>query len=137
MKVANLISRSLRLLQVINANETPKAKDYETGIETLNSMVSRWEANGIPLGWSPVSAPDDTVPAPDSAHDAIAYHLALRLRPEYGASVDPDVFQTAQSLMADVLRDVYTSQDNSQATNAPTGGRWNIYTDSPGTGYYW
>lgn len=106
MKVENLISRSLRLIQVIDPNQSVRASDMETGIDALNGMMARIEADGTALGWSPVANPSDDLPLADEMTQAIAYNLAVTLAPEYGVTPLPSVQGMAITGMADLLRDV-------------------------------
>lgn len=105
MKTQELVARSLRLIQVIDARQPVKAADMATAIAALNGMLRRWEANTLALGWSQVENPSDELPLPDEATDAVAYNLALRLAPEYGVQPLPDVRLTAKDTLADLLRD--------------------------------
>ncbi len=101
-----IINRALRLLGMLDANESPEAVDTQTALEALNAMMARWEADGIPLGWAPVLAASEALPAPVEAEEAIAYNLAVRLRPEYGVALAPDVLQMAQMGLSRLLADV-------------------------------
>ncbi len=107
--VTEIVGRSLRILRVIDPNQPIKPSDMATAIAALNAMLRRWEATGLALGWSPVSNPADTLPAPDEAHEAIAYNLALRLRPEYGSNLEPDVVQMAADFLNDLMRDQFVA----------------------------
>lgn len=105
-KVADILRDALGHLRVLDANEAVEAEDAAEGIRALNLMMRRWEANGIALGWADVSSPDDTLPVPAEAEEAIGYNLALRLRARYGAQIDEDLIAAASAgksaLMADV-----------------------------------
>lgn len=103
--VAKLVGRSLRLIQVIDPTQPVKAADMETAIEALNSMMERWEADGLALGWQPVANPSDTVPIPKEAEDGVTYNLSVRLAPEYGVDIHPAVGGSALSFLNDLLRD--------------------------------
>lgn len=103
--VGNVIARALRLIRAVDANESPEALDIATSIEALNAMVRRWEANGLALGWSPVSNPSDALPAPDEAEEAIVYQLAIRIAPEYGKVPNPLVMEGAKDFLSMLLRD--------------------------------
>ena len=105
MKVASLVARILRLIQVIDPNQSVKDTDMSTTIDALNGMVRRWEANHLALGWQSVSNPSDDVPVPDEALDALAYCCAVRVAPEYGVTPLPAVIQMANNLFGDLLRD--------------------------------
>ena len=125
--VEETVSRALRILRVIDPNQPVKPSDMQTGIEALNGMMRRWEANTLSLGWSDVSNPADTMPVPDEALDAIAYNLALRLRPEYGASMEPDLAEFARVGLADLRRD----QKRATPLERGNGGGWyNTRSDS-------
>lgn len=106
MKVENLIARSLRLIQVIDPQQAVKATDMATGIDALNGMMARIEADGTALGWSPVANPSDDLPLADEMTQAIAYNLAVNLASEYGVTPLPAVQGMAVTGMADLLRDV-------------------------------
>lgn len=130
--VSVIVNRALRLLSVLDVNSAPEAEDEQTAIAALNAMCTRWEANGLAMGWRNVSAPDDTLPAPDEAHEALAYNLALRLAPEYGKTGD-HIALDAREFLADFRRDALVSRPLVQCSDLPRGlnGYWNIYTDEP------
>lgn len=105
-KVLTVITRALRLLRLVDPNEAPEAEDVSTAIAALNPMMMRWEANGISVGWSPVTSGDEDLPAPAEAEQAITFNLAATLRPEYGVPLDPEVYAIAESGLSDLRRDV-------------------------------
>ncbi|WP_372362904.1 packaged DNA stabilization gp4 family protein [Xanthomonas sp. NCPPB 1325] len=127
--VAQIVARSLRLLRVVDSNEAPEAEDFETARIALNGMMRRWEANGLALGWQSVENPAETLPAPPEAEQAIAYNLAMMLRPEYGANLEPDVVQTANDGLAELRRDMLVANPLVLRQRLPGCGRYNIYTD--------
>lgn len=103
--VLDIVSRSLRILRVLDVNQSVKAGDLATAIVALNGMMRRWEANGMAMGWSSVETGNEVMPVPEEAHEAIAYNLAVRLRSEYGTSLDPDVVALAQEGLSALRRD--------------------------------
>lgn len=123
----DIVSRALRLLTVLDPHEAAEAEDFETGAKALNAMCARWEANGIALGWAPITNPDDVLPAPEEAEEALAYNLALRLRPEYGVPLAADVVEIAREGLRLLRRDRAVENPLSWAT---CNGRYNVYTDS-------
>ena len=128
--VAEIVSGALGLLRVLDATEAPEAEDMETGISALNMMMVRWEANGYSVGWSPVSNPADVMPNVPEADEAIMYNLAVKLRPRYGVSIDPDVFADASRLKSDVLADVFASSPMEMERGIPGWRcRYNIHSD--------
>ena len=103
--VAKIVGRALRLIQVIDPSQPVRDQDMETGIDALNAMMQRWEADLLSLGWSPVAKPSDTMPIPVEAEQAVAHCLAVVLAPEYGVTPLQTVIQMATSGMNDLLRD--------------------------------
>ena len=125
-EVNKIVSRALRLLRVIDPNESPEAEQMAGAIEALNGMMRRWEANGLSLGWSDVSVPSDEVPAPDEAIDAIVFNLATKLRPEYGAALEQDVYINADQGLSALRRDIKVANPMSWDRR---GTEYNIRTD--------
>lgn len=103
--VEKTVSRALRILRVIDSRQPVKPADMSTAIEALNGMMRRWEANTLSLGWADVENPSDEMPVPDEAIEPIVYNLALKLRPEYGTTLDPDTIEFARKGLADLQRD--------------------------------
>jgi hypothetical protein len=96
--VQQVVTRALRLLRVIDGKQPVKPYDMTTGIEALNTMMRQWESLPLPMGWQDVSNPSDEMPTLPEADKAIAFNLALELRPEYGSTLDQDVI--AQSVLS-------------------------------------
>lgn len=128
-KVLDIVSRALRILRKTDVNDVPPPEDVATAIVALNAMMQRWEADGLALGWSRVSTPDETLPAPPEAEEAIADNLALRLRAEYGAALEPDVVRRAEDGLAALLRDRLTAAPLRLRARSPRAGHYNVYTD--------
>lgn len=106
-KVAEIVRDALEYLTVLDAQATPTAEDMAAGVRQLNMMMRRWEANLLALGWSDVTGPDDDLPVPPEAEEAVGYNLALRLRSRYGIPLADiaDVVQMANDGYARLLRD--------------------------------
>lgn len=129
-KVAEIVGGALALLRIVDAAEAPEAEDVATGISAMNMMMSRWEANGYSVGWSPVAAPSDEMPSPPEADEAIMYNLAVRLRARYGANLEEDVFGEARRLKSDVLADVFAANPMEMERGLPgLRGCYNTRTD--------
>lgn len=127
--VQDIVSRALRILRVTDVNAAPKAADMKTGIVALNSLMRRWEANGLALGWSDVANPAEDLPAPPEAEEAITFNLAMRLRTEYGTALEPDVVRYADESLAALRRDRLASSPLRLRARTPRSGTYNIYTD--------
>lgn len=103
--VSAIVSRALRLVGVQDAAETPSAIDMQTGIEVLNALCTRIEADGLAIGWANVAAPSDDMPTRPEADEAIAYMLAVRLADEYRVALSDSVMVTAQAGLAKLHAD--------------------------------
>jgi hypothetical protein len=128
-----IVTRALRLIQVIDPQQSVSSLDYETSQTALNAMLRRWEANGLAMGWQDVDSPSDALPVPPEAEEAIAYQLALRLAPEYGISPMPAVVEGAAQFMNDILRDRAVEMPMRQTPDVPLP--WAFYRRSGG--YPW
>lgn len=136
-KVAAIIARSLRLIGVHDPGEPLEATDAQTGIEALNAMCRRWEANGNAFGWSDVSNPSQDMPSPPELDECLAFNLALKLAPEYDATVPVGVAAQANDLLNDLRRDVAVATPIEPILDVPTpsgdGGAWRL--GFPGSWY--
>ena len=94
-------------------------------------MCTRWEANGLALGWANVDAADDTMPSPDEAEEAIVYNLALKLAPEYAIpTAMPAIADMARTALMELRRDRITEMPIVMDTTLPRAKHFDIYTDS-------
>lgn len=109
MNTLDLIRRSLLLIRVIGSNEAPDDDDAKDALMALNTMMRRWEANGIAMGWNDVADVNEELPAPPEAEEAIAYNLALRLCPLFGKEPTMDLRGVARSGLEAVRRDAYAN----------------------------
>lgn len=131
--VVKIVTRALRILDVVDASEAPTASDFETAVEALNGMMRRWEANGLALGWQDVSHAEEDLPAPPEAEQAIAFNLALVLRPEYlGVTLGTDVYQIAADGLSALRRDMLVANPLVVRARRPRCARYNIATDEYG-----
>lgn len=120
-QVQTIVNRALRLLGMLDANESPEAVDTQTAIEALNALMVRWEADGVSLGWSAVASGSDTLPAPPEAEMPIAYNLAVVLRPEYGVALAPDVIALARDGLSRLLADGHALDYSRLTLDLPDG----------------
>lgn len=122
--VAAIIERSLRLIGCHDPGEPLEPTDASTGIEAMNAMCTRWEANGQSLGWSNVSNPSQEMPSPPELDSCIAFNLALEVAPEYDVQPSVIVMTRAGEFVADLRRDneVATPIQPILDVPIPTGG---------------
>lgn len=134
-KVADLIKDALATIQVINPVQSVSAADMQTGIRFLNRLMTRMEANGISMGWSGVSAPDEDLPLPSECELGIMYSLAITLAPQYGVDVMPAVAAGAQTFMNDVMRDQMVATPIQPILDIPAPDGWSNRTINGSTWY--
>lgn len=126
-QVITVVRHALRLLRVLDAESVPEPQETQDAIAALNRMMTRWEADGLPLGWQNVSQPEDTMPTAPEADDAIGTNLAVKLQPEYGVNLSPLVLAQAQSGLGALRADAMSNQLYiTSSPDLPTGqGQFN------------
>jgi hypothetical protein len=130
--VLQMVRRAMRLATVIDARDSPSAEETSDAIAALNAMVTRWEANGLALGWANVDSSTDTLPVPLEAEEALANNLACKLASEYGKAAPQQVQQDARDGLAELRRDRLVSAPLTLVSDLPRShGLWNITTDEP------
>lgn len=80
-------------------NLTPD--QFQSALVDLDSMMATWNSRGIRIGYplpSSQASSDlgDETNVPDSANEAIYTNLAIKLAPDFGKVIMPDVKQTAK-----------------------------------------
>ena len=129
MTAQQIINRALRLIGKLPQGQSPTAGESADGLEALNSMLLRWEASGLTMGFSPVSAVGSTVPIPTEIEECVAYNLAVRLAPEYGAVVPGEVAIVAENGLRALERDAAVIPVVDLDT-PKTRGTWDINSGS-------
>jgi P22 tail accessory factor. len=128
-----LIARALRMLTVLDHQESMTSVQSTNGLTVLNAMLARWEEDGIALGWSAQTSGSATAPIPASADTAVAANLAVEFGTEFGIAVPAAVGQMAVRGMAalerDSLKNTIVPTDMSHLPNG-SGGRYDINSDS-------
>lgn len=125
--VADITKRSLRLLGVLDATESPLAEDSNTAIMALNGMCQRFESGGLALAWQPVANPSDVLPTAPEYDEMLAYNLAVRLAPEYSIQLDPGVIAFASATLHEAKRDRMVAMPLVECNDAPLGYRSGKY----------
>lgn len=130
-EAAHIIRGALLQLRVVDANEAPEAEDYADAVRALNAMMAAWESDGWDLGYTPVASPNDVLTSPEWADEAIADNLALKLRRNYGVSLDPDLVELARVGRATVSAFIARKVESEEHPRVS-------YCDLPvGTGQWW
>lgn len=95
-----LITDALRLANIIDAIQTPSAEQGVSTIRKLNQMLADWEADGIRLGWLPVSTPSQTLSLDAADEKGVTYNLAVELCGDNGIEPLPHVSKIASDTFA-------------------------------------
>jgi hypothetical protein len=94
---AEIVTRALKRLGLVEPGESPAAADAEDGLAALNAMIAGWEADGINV------SPD--VPLPAKHEEGVTALLAVRLAPDYNRTPSPLVFADAEKGMERLYAD--------------------------------
>lgn len=90
MKAAVLVTRVLRLLRVIDVNDAPGAEDARDVLYVLEGLLAEWRGSDIMVPDYQVKGVNDDLTIDEADREAVAYQVALRMSPEYGASLTPE-----------------------------------------------
>ena len=121
----DVITSSLRLLNVINSIQVPTAEQDAQGLTILNDMMADWEQDGIELGYYPQTASSDTIPVLDQYLRGIKYNLAFEMAPFFGTSLTQEALAIAQETKDRLVKGTVEVVDSSFG-HMPAGN----------TGYY-
>ena len=94
--VAQLINRSLKLINALEEGETPTNEVYADSLAALNDMLNEWQDKGISVGNGDLIL-TDTFPVDESELKAVRYLLAVELAPEFGRDPPQTVYVTADA----------------------------------------
>ena len=108
---SSVIRRAMRLCGIIDAAEAVPAEQMQDAIEILNRLGQRWLASGLLAAWTDATGPTFSLVTPAKQDDALSYSLALRLGPEFGVAVTPDVAAVAADELRTLWRDRLASTD--------------------------
>lgn len=97
MKAAELIRRTLLILGVVDATETPEAEDVQDALDTLNALFAEWHGSDLMVPDYDVAAPATELTIDLADREAVAYQLALRISPEYGATLSAEAREVMES----------------------------------------
>jgi hypothetical protein len=101
--VAQVAKASLLEILVQASEQTLQGDEYEDYIFALNNYMAELEARGIVLGYTAVANLSDVLTVAAGAIDPIVNIMAVRVAPQYGGIVSPDLAQKARD-GADTLR---------------------------------
>lgn len=127
-----IIDRALLLIGAKVKGQASAADDVADALIALNTMLRRWEAKGIGMGWTELSGASLNISIPTEAEEAVAYNLAIRLAPEYGRSVSQEVATIADDGYRALLNDaIPTPRSDTGLPRSDTNYGYDIYGDWP------
>jgi hypothetical protein len=87
IKARDLITRSMRRINIVARGEVATAEEAEDGLITLNELLHSWETDGIHIGHTDLTL-DSDVELPDSHIRGLRLLLAMELASEYEKPID-------------------------------------------------
>jgi hypothetical protein len=83
---------------LVKAAEVPlTADEMATGIRYFNDMMTMYDADGIALGFTVITAPNQLVTIPDGAKAGAKANLAAFLAPQFKKPVPPELAARANA----------------------------------------
>lgn len=125
-----IIERSARMIGVKAQGQPLSAEKTAAFLEALNAMLIRWEANGLGMGFSALSAATSTISIPTENEEGVCANLAVIMAPEYGREASPRVQMMAEDGLNQLRRDVLTPVPVGLDTPCGTGSNYDINSDS-------
>lgn len=118
-----LITSALRMLGVLDADQSASAEDAALGLEQLNDMMLDLAAEGVDLGFPPQDNVSEDFPLDDTEAAAVKSLLAMQLFTFYpSARLPPTLPARAEANKQRLLRDaVLSNMEEADMSNLPGG----------------
>lgn len=100
MKAIDIISRAMRLCRIVDAGEALNADEAQDALAVLNAMLAEWYEAGVGLPQYTFATLQTDLGTDAADSEAMAYQLAMRIAPEYGAELSVLVIGMAETAMA-------------------------------------
>ena len=110
MTYTDLITDALRRVGIISETETPSAEQGQAALRVMNEMGAYWNANGIVLGYVPVTDPTDTLTLHPAYLEPIKNNLAVRLAADYRIPPAADIGMWAKEGLDFLRRESMVAQ---------------------------
>lgn len=100
--VIDLITDTLRTINVIGSNKSPSAEQGISTLHMLNEFMADLESDGIRLGWYPIADADISAVAPLEDQDirGVKLCLAIEIAPYFGIEPIPQLKENAADALA-------------------------------------
>lgn len=107
---------------LVQANEQPtQSVDFQFAVRYLNRMMAALAANGINLGYTKVSSPNDAITVADGAIEGMIFNLAARLSPSFDIAVSPELAMNARNGMNSMRKIANRIQPTQMPCTLPIG----------------
>jgi hypothetical protein len=118
-----LITAALRMLDVLDADESASYEDSSLALQTLNDTMLDLASEGVDLGYPPQDDVSDDFPLGDSEAAAIKPIFAMRLMIHYPSRQPPPMLPLlAERNERRLTRDaVLASMEEADMSNIPRG----------------
>lgn len=130
MTLLELITGSLRKINVVNEIETASAEQGAKCLESLNDMLEQWEEDGIKLQYFRQTDTSATFPCQAYTQVGVRAALAVRVAGDFGATVSVELAAELIDGMATITRKAVSAQlGEASMSHLPGAYRpWNILT---------
>lgn len=102
--VRTIVTRAMRELNQIGADETPDAVEAAKVLSQLNTMAFGWSADNIHTGWSEVALSDE-FPLDAKHEEGVTFLLAEKVGGSRGQSLTPEQRKIAEKGLARLMAD--------------------------------
>lgn len=133
--VIEIIEAALRLINVIDEEETPSPEQGIKGLHILNDMLADAYSDGIDLGWRPIADADISVDAPLATQDvrAVKLWLAIESAPHFGVEPLPTLKELGSDAYGKLAkRAIKFSESDVSGLPIPESGDYTVQTISNG-----
>lgn len=116
-----IASESFRELGLADYDYDIDPDEEQTALRRLNAMMGTFEARGIQCGYNFPGGLDDDSGLSDQAVETIYLHLAIRMGPAFGKSLQPQVMKNAEEGYQALLFAAAAPQQMQQPRTLPRG----------------
>ena len=116
-RAIDVINRACRIIGVAQSGEVLQSDIASDALSVFNSLLAEWYGN-IAIPEYSVTGLTTTLTIDDGDKEALAYQLAIRLAPEFGETITPEILNIAQESMGR-LRNRYFVQGTVDFSELP------------------
>lgn len=132
---AEVIRQALQYILVQESEAELEADEYQDALFVLDNMMTSWDAEGIALGYTELTALDGELTVPNGALKGVVANLAVEMAPQFDADVTP-VLAAAASEGLRICRLIGQSVPTSVMPSTLPYGTGNNHTSGRTSDYY-